>query len=95
MVNLKGLMMILELHLQGLAVLKYRPKAARACALDDFRGYLSHHCSATKAALSIVFTNAESGRVRGIQVTTIPWKYSITETYPAGIWNSVISVSHF
>lgn len=70
MVNLKGLMMILELHRQGLpisviaqrtghdrktvrkyiqqglAVPKYKPRAARAGALDDFRGYLQERLQA-------------------------------------------------
>ncbi len=70
MVNLKGLMMILELHRQGLpisviaqrtghdrktvrkyiqqglAVPKYTPRAARAGALDDFRGYLQERLQA-------------------------------------------------
>lgn len=70
MVNLKGLMMILELHRQGLpisviaqrtghdrktvrkyiqqglAVPKYRPRAARAGALDDFRSYLQERLQA-------------------------------------------------
>ena len=74
MVNLKGLMMILELHRQGLpisviaqrtghdrktvrkdiqqglAVPKYKPRAARAGALDDFRGYLQERLQAESAA---------------------------------------------
>ena len=50
------------------------------------------------AASSIVFTNSESGRVPIVQLTTMPSKQSITGeryTFPAGIWNSVMSVSHF
>jgi len=50
------------------------------------------------AASSIVLTSSASGRVPIDQLTTIPSKQSIMGdryTLPAGIWNSVISVSHF
>lgn len=70
MLNLKGLMMILELHRQGLAISviaqrtghdrktvrkyiqrglaapKYKPRAARTGALDDFRSYLQERLQA-------------------------------------------------
>ena len=70
MLNLKGLMMILELHRQGLpisviaqrtghdrktvrkyiqrglAAPKYKPRAARTGALDDFRSYLQERLQA-------------------------------------------------
>jgi hypothetical protein len=47
---------------------------------------------------NIVFTKSESGRVPSVQLTTRPSKQSIMGeryTLPAGIWNSVMSVSHF
>jgi hypothetical protein len=50
------------------------------------------------AASNIVFTKAESGSVPIVQLTTRPSKQSIMGdryTFPAGIWNSVMSVSHF
>lgn len=50
------------------------------------------------AASSIVLTNSAFGRVPIDQLTTIPSKQSIMGdryTLPAGIWNSVMSVSHF
>jgi hypothetical protein len=45
-----------------------------------------------------VFTKTASGRVPIVQLTTKPSKQSIMGercTLPAGIWNSVMSVSHF
>ena len=50
------------------------------------------------AASSIVLTSSASGRVPIDQLTTMPSKQSIMGeryTLPAGIWNSVMSVSHF
>jgi hypothetical protein len=50
------------------------------------------------AASSIVLTNSAFGRVPIDQLTTMPSKQSIMGdryTLPAGIWNSVMSVSHF
>jgi len=50
------------------------------------------------AASSIVLTSSASGRVLIDQLTAMPSKQSIMGeryTLPAGIWNSVMSVSHF
>ena len=61
-------------------------------------GRLSLVATVSMAASNIVFTKSESGRVPMDQLTTRPSKQSITGeryTFPAGIWNAVISVSHF
>ena len=50
------------------------------------------------AASSMVFTKTASGRVPMVQLITSPSKQLIMGdryTLPAGIWNSVMSVSHF
>ena len=50
------------------------------------------------AASSMEFTNSEDGDTPIVQVTAKPSKQSIIGeryTFPAGILNSVISVSHF
>ena len=50
------------------------------------------------AASNIVFTRSAFGRVPMVQLTTRPSKQSIRGeryTFPAGIWNSVMLVSHF
>ena len=50
------------------------------------------------AASNIVLTSSASGRVPIDQLTTMPSKQSIMGdkyTLRAGIWNSVMSVSHF
>ena len=50
------------------------------------------------ATSSILFTKRESGAVPTFQLTIMPSKQSVTGegyTFPAGIANSVISVSHF
>ena len=50
------------------------------------------------AASNMVLTSSASGRVLIDQLTTMPSKQSIIGdryTLPAGIWNSVMSVSHF
>jgi len=51
-----------------------------------------------EAPSSMVLTSSASGRVPIDQLTTRPSKQSIIGeryTFPAGIWNSVMSVSHF
>jgi hypothetical protein len=51
-----------------------------------------------RPASCIVLTNSAFGRVPIDQLTTMPSKQSIMGdryTLPAGIWNSVMSVSHF
>ena len=61
-------------------------------------GLFSLVVTVSMAASNIVFTRSASGRVPIVQLTTRPSKQSIMGeryTFPAGIWNSVMSVSHF
>ena len=61
-------------------------------------GRFSHSTTTAIATFNIVFASSESGRVPIVQLTTNPSKQSITRkryTFPAWIWNSVMSVSHF
>ena len=61
-------------------------------------GLIALVATVSMAASNIVFTKSESGRVPIVHLTTRPSKQSITGeryTFPAGIWNSVMSVNHF
>lgn len=61
-------------------------------------GPVSVSTTVSMAASSIVLTSSASGRVSSDQLTTMPSKQSIMGdryTLPVGIWNSVMSVSHF
>ena len=75
-------------HVQGCSCLRTRTGVVRPADMCGITGMLS----------SIVLTSSASGRVLRDQLTTFLSKQSTTgdsQTFPAGSWNSVISVSHF